>query len=50
MGKGTGRAGSAWLAGIAVLAAVLATVVTASPARAALTLPAGLNFGLGWYQ
>jgi hypothetical protein len=29
------------------MSAMLATVVTASPARAALTLPAGLNFGLG---
>jgi hypothetical protein len=47
MGRGTVRAGSAWLAGLAVLSAMVATVITASPAGAAVTLPAGLNFGLG---
>src|SRR5260370_30768234 len=47
MGKSTLRAGSAWLAGLAMLSATVATVITATPARAAVTLPAGLNFGLG---
>ena len=47
MGRGRARAGSAWLAGLAMLSALLATVVTASPATAAVTLPAGLHFGLG---
>src|SRR2546421_5063454 len=40
------RAISAWLVGLALFSALFATVAMPSPAGAAITLPAGLNFGL----
>jgi hypothetical protein len=47
MALGTNRARLAWALGLTLLAAAISGVAAPHQARAALTLPAGLNFGLG---
>ncbi len=47
MSLGIFRARLAWAVGLSLLTAVISGVAVPRQARAALTLPAGLNFGLG---
>src|SRR5689334_19696366 len=47
MGLGTIRARLAWALGISLFALAISGIATPHQAVAALTLPTGLNFGLG---